>query len=74
MSSKGKADVHTAAVLHGALDLRIEPRPLVSDPAKDIPFGFAQVKIVATTLCGSDCKLRLFACLFFFQVAIVVRL
>ncbi|PVF93663.1 GroES-like protein [Serendipita vermifera] len=55
MSAKtGKADVHTAAVLHGALDLRIEPRPLLSDANTQLPFGFAQVKIVSTTLCGSD--------------------
>ena len=40
----------TAAVLHGKQDLRIEHRPQLLPPP-----GFAQVRIMATTLCGSDC-------------------
>ena len=39
-----------AAVLHGKHDLRIEPRPQLLPPP-----GHAQVRIMATTLCGSDC-------------------
>ena len=39
-----------AAVLHGMQDLRIEHRP-PHTPLR----GYAQVRIMATTLCGSDC-------------------
>lgn len=42
----------TAAVLYGMQDLRIEHRPQHLPPR-----GYAQVRIMATTLCGSDCTL-----------------
>lgn len=48
---------NTAAVLHGANDLRITTRPL--DP---LPAGYAQVKIMATTLCGSDRRSPIVVC------------
>jgi L-iditol 2-dehydrogenase len=41
---------NTAAVLHGAGDLRIQQRTPQAPPP-----GHAQVKIMSTTLCGSDC-------------------
>ena len=43
-------DKNTAAVLHGARDLRIEQRTLDAAPAP----GYARVRIMSTTLCGSD--------------------
>jgi threonine dehydrogenase-like Zn-dependent dehydrogenase len=41
--------VNTAAVLHGAGDLRLQQRTPQSPPP-----GHAQVRIMSTTLCGSD--------------------
>jgi L-iditol 2-dehydrogenase len=41
--------INTAAVLHGAGDLRLQQRtPQAPQP------GHAQVRIMSTTLCGSD--------------------
>lgn len=43
-------NTNSAAVLHGARDLRIEQRTLDAAPAP----GYARVRIMSTTLCGSD--------------------
>ncbi|KAG8810465.1 hypothetical protein FRC18_004042 [Serendipita sp. 400] len=41
--------MNTAAVLHGAGHLTVEQRPRTTPPP-----GYAEVKIMSTTLCGSD--------------------
>ncbi|KAG8850598.1 hypothetical protein FRC20_001981 [Serendipita sp. 405] len=49
MSSKTNPTMNTAAVLHGAGHLTVEQRPRTTPPP-----GYAEVKIMSTTLCGSD--------------------
>lgn len=49
--SPSNVQLESAIVLHGPKDLRLEKRPLWP-PAP----GEVQVAIMATGLCGSDCK------------------